>query len=204
MRPLWGTKIKWVVQEEADWKEERRMASISLQHQEKEPSKVIYVLSEWVCPHRESSRVTTRRGRRYRRILSPSDHTLLLLYTIEPNSIRSWWVSEAGAVSCRSHVALQLYRHVCMGSTLYTSDRGSALSHCLFLHSSDITITNRSFSLLFTGRSVVMMIEVIAVVMTGFETRVRELGSINTQCCSGWNVMHLMVEVKGRSRADSC
>lgn len=46
MRPLWGTKIKWVVQEEADWKEERRMASISLQHQEKEPSKVIYVLSE--------------------------------------------------------------------------------------------------------------------------------------------------------------
>lgn len=95
-------------------------------------------------------------------------------------------MSEAGAVSCRSHVALQLYRHVGMGSTLYTSDRGSALSHCLFLHSSDITITNRSFSLLFTGRSVVMMmIEVIAMVMTGFETRVRELGSINTQCCSG-------------------
>ncbi len=93
MRPLWGTKIKWVVQEEADWKEERRMASISLQHQEKEPSKVIYVLSEWVCPHRESSRVTTRRGRRYRRILSPSDHTLLLLYTIEP-SIRSERVQE--------------------------------------------------------------------------------------------------------------
>lgn len=56
MRPLWGTKIKWVVQEEADWKEERRMASISLQHQEKEPSKVIYVLREWVCVHTESLR----------------------------------------------------------------------------------------------------------------------------------------------------